>query len=259
MQQYEPPASSDLLRDSQPKIANTFGTLRSSFSGSISPPNPVEGQLWWDTTNNQLLVYNGTDWVRPPVLAHNVTHSKGGIDEVSIQGLPVDTGSSLPAPSLGGVLFYYLPTKTLWVDTGTEMLRVGPMGMPNEAIVDTLPIVTSTVGVTTTAFEELGTQVVGGFNHYGLQGTTVTGRFVAAIRSSVAGETVTAEAYDLTFSTPLTNSQVITTNSSFVALESVECSLPATSSVITVRAKAESPGVGVEVQAASLMVLSKVI
>jgi hypothetical protein len=44
--------------------ANCLESLRSCFSGTSAPssPTPVEGQLWADTTNNTLNVYDGATW-----------------------------------------------------------------------------------------------------------------------------------------------------------------------------------------------------
>ena len=34
--------------------------LLESFSNSTSPLNPIKGQVWWDTSDARLKVYNGT-------------------------------------------------------------------------------------------------------------------------------------------------------------------------------------------------------
>ena len=39
-------------------IENNFQTLKSSFSGTSAPSNPVAGMLWLDTTNGQLKMRN---------------------------------------------------------------------------------------------------------------------------------------------------------------------------------------------------------
>lgn len=41
-------------------MVDNFVRLLENFAYNISPSNPVTGQIWWDTGNNQLKVYNGT-------------------------------------------------------------------------------------------------------------------------------------------------------------------------------------------------------
>jgi len=43
---------------------NSLEALRSSFSGATAPtnPSPVAGQLYWDTVNSKLKIYDGFDW-----------------------------------------------------------------------------------------------------------------------------------------------------------------------------------------------------
>jgi hypothetical protein len=39
---------------------NTIQELTGAYVDSVAPPNPVEGDLWYDTANNELKAYNGT-------------------------------------------------------------------------------------------------------------------------------------------------------------------------------------------------------
>ena len=41
-------------------IAENFLHLLENFSNTTQPTKPIEGQLWWDSTNGKLKVYNGT-------------------------------------------------------------------------------------------------------------------------------------------------------------------------------------------------------
>jgi hypothetical protein len=41
-------------------IAENFLHLLENFSNTSAPTKPIEGQLWWDSTNSKLQVYNGT-------------------------------------------------------------------------------------------------------------------------------------------------------------------------------------------------------
>jgi len=43
-------------------IAENFLQLLENFSNTSSPTKPIQGQLWWDSTNSKLQVYNGTAW-----------------------------------------------------------------------------------------------------------------------------------------------------------------------------------------------------
>ena len=43
-------------------IAENFLHLLENFSNSTAPTKPIQGQVWWDSTNSKLKVYNGTAW-----------------------------------------------------------------------------------------------------------------------------------------------------------------------------------------------------
>ena len=43
-------------------IAENFLHLLENFSNTSAPTKPIIGQLWWDSTNSKLKVYNGTAW-----------------------------------------------------------------------------------------------------------------------------------------------------------------------------------------------------
>ena len=40
-----------------------YVAITENFSSSTSPVNPLEGQLWWNSTTNVMKVFNGTIWV----------------------------------------------------------------------------------------------------------------------------------------------------------------------------------------------------
>ena len=39
-----------------------FVKLLENFSNTSSPPNPLQGQIWWDSTNKLMKVYTGSAW-----------------------------------------------------------------------------------------------------------------------------------------------------------------------------------------------------
>ena len=43
-------------------IAENFLHLLENFSDTAAPTKPITGQIWWDSTNGKLQVYNGTAW-----------------------------------------------------------------------------------------------------------------------------------------------------------------------------------------------------
>lgn len=43
-------------------IAENFVRLLENFAGPNRPVNPIEGQLWYDTTNEQLKIWDSIDW-----------------------------------------------------------------------------------------------------------------------------------------------------------------------------------------------------
>ena len=44
-------------------IANDLVALLVNNAYSVSPSTPQQGQLWYDTSNSLLKIYNGTAWV----------------------------------------------------------------------------------------------------------------------------------------------------------------------------------------------------
>lgn len=43
-------------------LNENYVKMLENFSNTSSPPNPLQGQLYWDSTNKILKVYNGTTW-----------------------------------------------------------------------------------------------------------------------------------------------------------------------------------------------------
>ena len=63
-------SATNVFADNQSQRTNE-NTLRSTFSGSTQPSDPVVGQQWYDTTNSKTMQYNGTSWV--PVDTNSTT------------------------------------------------------------------------------------------------------------------------------------------------------------------------------------------
>ena len=82
-----------------------FLFLLENFSNNAPPATPLSGQLWFDTTTNQLKIYDGVRWV------------PAGEAEVS-DDAPLN-------PPLGA-FWFKTPYKTLHVWTGTDWHLIGP-------------------------------------------------------------------------------------------------------------------------------------
>ena len=65
-----------LTTDYGQSVNENFLHLLENFANASPPANPVEGQLWYDTTQevDQLKIYDGTNWV-----------AAGGLKKVSFE------------------------------------------------------------------------------------------------------------------------------------------------------------------------------
>lgn len=70
-------------------INQNFIDLLQNFASTSSPPNALQGQLWFDTINNDLKVYNGSKWI---TISIGIDGSSGVID---IQAGPNNTDLTL--------------------------------------------------------------------------------------------------------------------------------------------------------------------
>jgi hypothetical protein len=87
-------------------IAENFLHLLENFSNSSAPSKPITGQLWWDSTNDRLQVYNGTAW-----------QTAGG-------SAPYQ--QSAPSGLSAGDLWIDSDTGQLYFYNGTASVLVGP-------------------------------------------------------------------------------------------------------------------------------------
>lgn len=78
--------------------------LLENSSNTTSPPNPITGQLWYDSSNNNLTVYNGSNFDTPN---------------------PSRRGISAPTTSLSaGVLWFDTSNTDLYVYNGSTFINV---------------------------------------------------------------------------------------------------------------------------------------
>ncbi len=92
------------------QIVNTnFLQLLENFANNVSPENPVEGQLWYDTTTgvDQLKIYDGAQWI-----------SAGGLKK----GISQPEASS----SIIGDLWVDTSNSQLYLYSGSGWILVGP-------------------------------------------------------------------------------------------------------------------------------------
>lgn len=90
-------------------LNENFVRLLENFANSSGPPNPLKGQLWWDTINNILKVYSGTSW-----------KISTGATSAPANSPPGDLSA------LGGDLWFDTTNNQLKVYSGTSWVTVGP-------------------------------------------------------------------------------------------------------------------------------------
>ena len=90
-------------------IADNFLHLLENFAFNTPPRNPVEGQLWYDTTVgvDQLKIYDGTNWI-------------------SASGLKKATNEPAANQSVIGDLWVDTDNQQLYLYTGSGWILVGP-------------------------------------------------------------------------------------------------------------------------------------
>lgn len=97
------------LKDYGTSVLTNFLHLMENFADVNPPTNPVEGQLWYDTTAgiDQLKIYDGTNWV-----------AAGGLKKAQTQ--PEATNSVV------GDLWVNTATSQLYLYSGSGWLLIGP-------------------------------------------------------------------------------------------------------------------------------------
>ena len=102
-------------------IAENFLHLLENFSNSSAPSKPIEGQLWWDSTNGKLQVYNGSAF-----------QTAGG---------RVPYQSDAPTNMAAGEIWIDSDTGQMYYYNGTASVLVGPpssTGTTNGLTFDTI-------------------------------------------------------------------------------------------------------------------------
>jgi hypothetical protein len=116
-----------------PIIANDFLHLLENFANTTSPRNPVQGQLWYDTSVSTLKIWDGTTWNSAGSLKKSATAPEVAN---SLQGdLWVDTSNSQ----------LYLFSGSNWLLVGPQFSQGTLTGPIVENIVDTNNITHSVI------------------------------------------------------------------------------------------------------------------
>ena len=87
-------------------VAENLLHLLENFSNTSAPVRPVEGQLWWDSTNGRLKVHNGTTFVPA--------------------GSNAPYQATAPSAMVAGDLWIDSDTGQFYFYNGTSSLLVGP-------------------------------------------------------------------------------------------------------------------------------------
>ena len=112
-------------------LVHLLENFASPNSGATSgPPNPLAGQLWWDTTNNILRVYSGTSW-----------KISTGATSAPFSAPPGDLSA------LGGDLWFDSTNQQLKIYSGSNWVTVGPAATPVTGDTGAFPsVMTDTLG-----------------------------------------------------------------------------------------------------------------
>ena len=89
-------------------IAENFLNLLENFASPNEPVNPIEGQLWYDSTNGTMMLWDNTDWKAASGIQKGV--SQPAVEDSKVGELWVDTTN-----------------QQLRIFTGTRWILVGPV------------------------------------------------------------------------------------------------------------------------------------
>lgn len=104
----------DYPRYGEPVVENLVWMLQ-NFANTTPPLNPINGQIWYDTTNKSIMVYD-----------------KPGVDPGTWRGTGKTVyGSTTPTSPENGQLFYDSSKKQLFVWDTSSWRLIAPMGTAN--------------------------------------------------------------------------------------------------------------------------------
>lgn len=108
-------------------LDENFIQMLENFSDTTAPPTPLTGQIWWDSGNSLLKVYNGSIW----------------------KTISAATSSSTaPSSNVTGDLWYDTTNQQLKVWTGSAFIVVGPAYTSSEGTAGAVPESINDIGAT---------------------------------------------------------------------------------------------------------------
>jgi hypothetical protein len=161
--------------------------LLENFSNATAPTKAISGQLWWDTSNSLLKVYDGSAW-------RGIFASVTG--NLAISNATASTTTTTGALTVaGGVgVVGNINAGNVAGTTLTGNVTSSGTSSFSTATISTLANVTATTASTTTTTGALrvagGVGVVGNINAGNVAGTTLTGNVTSTGTSSFATATI---------------------------------------------------------------------
>jgi hypothetical protein len=196
-------------------LNENFIKMLEHFSNSTAPTNPLKGQIWYDSTNAVLKVYNGTAW-------KEITNT--------------NPSSSAPSNSQTGDFWWDSTNSFLKLYNGSSWITIGPVTPPGAAVTSLVPnnltdqvSAVHTVGnilinnklaaiisSDTTSFTPASPSLAGGF-------ATITPGY-NVLNNMLVGGTVTANGLAITGTATFNGAPIATTSgggtASFAAINS---------------------------------------
>jgi len=100
-------------------IASNFVKLLENFSSAKQPPRPIAGQLWYDSSNKKLKVFNGSNFKALPAL---------------------QSSADYPTDQLKGDLHYNESEAKLYYFDGQKYVLIGPQTSGKDSVNTVLPV-----------------------------------------------------------------------------------------------------------------------